>query len=227
MAVDWSQVFNADAFVDPLKILWTDTINLIPNLIAALLILIIGIIIASVLGRIVKILLEKLHLDKELEKLHLSKAIGKAHISGIIGKLVKWYILIIFIAAFAKILGPAIGSLEAPLLQFVEFLPKVIAAVLIVLVGLLTGHYVWYFIDSHSKMKGSKAVAHVLKYIIIVMVTLVALRTISIPVQFIEYAILMLLGGLSIAFALAVGLSFGLGLKGQAVSNWKRIRRNF
>tara|TARA_Y100000034_G_scaffold136768_1_gene215576 strand:+ start:13887 stop:14570 length:684 start_codon:yes stop_codon:yes gene_type:complete len=227
MAVDWSKVFNVDAFVDPLQILWVDSIELIPNLIAATIILIIGIIIAAILGRIVTLILEKLGLDRELDKLHLAKAVGKAHVSAIIGKLVKWYVLIIFLSAFARILGPTIGTLSIPLNQFVAFLPKVIAAVLIVLVGLLTGHYVWHFIDSHSKMKGSKALGHVLKYMIIIMVTLVALRTINIPVQFIEYAILMMLGGLALAFGLGIGLSFGLGLKGQAVSNWKRIKRNF
>ncbi len=227
MAVDWSQVFNVDAFVDPLRILWENTINLIPNLIAAIIILIIGIIIAAVLDRVVTMILQKLGLDREIEKLHLSKAVGKAHMSEIIGKLVKWYVLIIFLSAFAKILGPAIGSLSDPLTQFVSFLPKVIAAVLIVLVGLLTGHYVGYFIRSHSKMKGSKSIGEMLKYIIIIMVTLVALRTISIPVQLIEYAILLLLGGFALALALALGLSFGLGLKGQAVSNWKKIRRSF
>ncbi len=227
MAVDWSQVFSVDAFVDPLKVLWIDSINLIPKLIAAIIILIIGILIAMFLGRIVKIILEKLGLDRELDKLHLSKAIGKAHISEIVGKLVKWYVIVIFLNAFAIILGPAIGGLSVPLEQFVNFLPRVIAAVLIVLVGLLTGHYVWHFIDTHSKMKGSKAVGHVLKYVIIVMITLVALRTINIPVQFIEYAILLLLGGLSLALALGLGLSFGLGLKGQAASNWKRIQKKF
>lgn len=227
MAVDWSKVFNVDAFVDPLKILWQDLINLIPNFIAAIIILLIGIIIAAVLGRIVTMLFEKLGLDRELEKMHLSRAIGKAHMSGILGKLVKWYILVIFLSAFANILGSAIGSLAAPLSMFVLFLPKVIAAVVIVLVGLLTGHYVWFFIDNHSKMKGSKALGHVLKYVIITMVTLVALRTINIPVQFIEYAILMLLAGCALAFALAVGLSFGLGLKGQAAGNWNRLKRNF
>ncbi len=232
-SLDWSafkEMFSSkDVWVKPLIELTQDTIDLIPGLIKAVVLLAIGIFIAWIIGqKVVAFALEKLGLDREFDKLHLSKAIGGMHISGIIGKIIKWYIVIIFLEVAVAALGPGIGAdLAVPLGRFVAFLPSVIAAVLIMLVGLLTGHYVWHFIETHSKMKGSRAAGALLKYAIIIMTVLVSLRTIGINVKIIEYAILVLLAGMALAIGLGLGLSFGLGLKGQAAGNWKKIKKQF
>ena len=85
------------ALTDPLVMLWRSFVNLLPGLIAALLLLLIGYVIAFFLGHALKVILDKLGLDRWIAKARLTKAIGNVHISSIFGEITKWYVFVIFL----------------------------------------------------------------------------------------------------------------------------------
>ena len=91
--------------------LWSRLMNILPNLLGAFLIIIVGLIIAPILGGVIKKIIDILRIDILLEKMGV-KDLAKGYssdfsISLIIGKLVKWF----FVLAFVFALSPAFADL--------------------------------------------------------------------------------------------------------------------
>lgn len=200
--------------LDPLYRLWLGFVSVVPGLVAAIIILIIGYFIALIIGHVIKLLLEKLGLDSKLKKARMSNAIGHTQWSGLIGEVTKWYVFIIFLQVAISILE--IGTLSILLERLVNWLPNLIAAVLILLIGLVVAHIIELKVLEHTQMKGMKMMSSLIKLVIIILVTIIGLRQIGLEVSLVENLILIVVASLSIGLALALGIGLGLGLKNDA-----------
>ena len=221
MVGDFAQ--TGAVILDPLYTLWLSFRDILPRLVVAIIILIIGYFIALILGHAVRILLEKLGLDTKVKQAQLSKTIGHTHIPAVLGEVTKWYIFIIFFQQAVAILS--LGTLTGLLDKFVNWVPNLIAAVLIILFGFAVAQIVEIKMTENSKMRGVGGVAKIIKVILLIMVFVVAVKQIGIEVGLLENSILILLGGFALGVALALGISMGLGLKGDAHKmffDWKR-----
>lgn len=210
---------GAENLLNPLINLWNSFVNILPGLVAAIIILIIGYLIAFIIGHAIKLVLQKLGLDNKLAKAKVSKAIGYTHMSAVIGEIIKWYIFVIFIQAAVDVLQ--LGALSIILNQFAMWLPNVIAAVIVVLFGLIFAHYVAIKIEEHSKVKGIGTLAKGLKIVIIFIVIVIALEQIGVDVSILKNGFLLLIAGI----ALAIGLAFGHGGKKHADEAMKKLKR--
>lgn len=198
----------------PLQSIWLEIVRVLPNLIAAIIVLVIGCFIAAILGHALRIILEKTKLDNWVRKARLSKAVGHTHLPSLLGELFKWYIIIIFLQAAVALLN--LGTISALLNSFVLWLPKLLIAIIIFLAGLAASHYVYFKVQDFTKMKGARMGAAVLKWVIIVLVSLVALKQIGIDVSVLENVLLVVIGALAVGVALALGIALGLGLKKES-----------
>ena len=212
------------SMLTPLEQLWISAVELVPGLIGALILIIIGFFIAWILGHAVKVLLEKLKLDERAKKAKIIKAAGHIHLPAVFGEITKWYVFIIFLQAAVDLLH--LGTLSDLLTLFVLWLPNVIAAVLVILFGLIVAHYVEIVIKEHTKMKGIGLLTSLIKAVIIIIILVVALSQIGIDVSIIENTFLILIGGLSLGIALAIGLGFGLANKGGSKEWFKNLKKN-
>jgi hypothetical protein len=211
--------------LNPIINLWESFAEIAPRLLVALILLAVGYLIGFVIGHAVRIILQKIGVDRQVEKSKLTKAIGQAHISSLIGEITKWYIFIIFLQSAVDVLS--LGTLSVILSQFALWLPNVIAAVLILIFGLLFAQYINVKMQEYSKIKGSSLWGTVLKWAIIIIVVVIALGQIGIEVALLEQVILIVLGAFALGAALAIGLSFGLGSKGEASSIIKKLNKKF
>lgn len=209
--------------LNPLFNLWLSFVDIFPGLVAALIILILGYLIGFIIGHAVRIILQKIGIDAQVQKSKLTKSIGSAHISALVGEITKWYIFVIFLQSAVDVLR--LGTLSMILTQFALWLPDVIAAVLIVIFGLLFAQYVDLKIQETSKVKGSNTWGKVLKWAITLIVTVIALGQIGIDVSLLENVILLIIGAFAVGIALAIGLSFGLGSKGEAANIVRKITK--
>ncbi|MBC7374277.1 MAG: hypothetical protein H7323_09835 [Frankiales bacterium] len=107
----------------------------IPKLIGFLLILVIGYLIATFIAKLVDKALEKAGFDRAVERGGIKKALAKSQYdaSDIVAKLV-------FLAIFIPVLSAAIGVLEItalqqPLAAFIALIPKIIVAIILVVIG--------------------------------------------------------------------------------------------
>ncbi|MDD5254138.1 MAG: hypothetical protein PHG05_03490 [Candidatus Nanoarchaeia archaeon] len=210
-------------FLNPFIKLGNSIIEILPGIIAAIIIIIVGYLIGHLIGHAIKILLEKLGLDKRLEKAELSKAMGKFKISAVLGEIVKWYIFIVFLQAGAEILD--LGGLSIILNEFVMWMPDLIAAVIIIFAGLIIAHGVYIKLIKNSNIIWTKQIAGILRITIIIVTVIIALGQIGIDVSFIQDLFLILAAAVGVGLALAIGLSFGLGSKEQASEILKKMKK--
>jgi hypothetical protein len=222
----WEFLSNTGmSLTDPIVSLWQGLVNLLPGLIIAILILIIGYVVAYVIGHAVRLLLMKVGLEKQVEKAKLTKAIGNIRLSSVFGEITKWYIFLIFLSAAVDIVE--LGTLSMILRQLVLWIPNVIAGALILIFGLFIAHYVSMKIKQHAEMSGAKTLSNVTYAVIVVIVTLIALEQIGINVSILTNTFLIIVASLGLGFALAVGLSFGLGSKQEAGKALAKIKKYF
>jgi len=200
---------TGEALVNPLVNLWNSFVNIIPGLIGALVVLTIGYLVGWVVGHVVKKILQKAKVDELIiEKTMLDKAIGKFQLSGFLGLLIKWYVFVLFLTPSAALVK--LPALSAFLLSAALWIPNLIAAVLVALIGLIAADYVSLKVKE-TKIKSSGIVASVAKIVIIVFTLIIALGQISIDVSVAENSFLVILSGIM----LALGLGFGLALKDE------------
>jgi len=213
------------SIINPLSAVWYSLVGQLPGIVAAVIVLIVGGFVAVILGHALRVVLEKLRVDDYVRKTRLTKTIGHTHVPAVAGEIFKWYIIILFLQQAVSLVN--LGTLSTLLGQFVAWLPSVIVAVIIVLFGIAVANYVYYKTWEHSKQKGVKASAGILKAVIIFMVLLMALRQIGVDVGILEHTFLLIVGALAIGIALALGIGLGLGLRKESESIIKEIRKNF
>lgn len=213
---------TGEAIADPLVTLWNKLVEVVPGLVAAIVIIIVGYFVAAAIGWVVKKAIVKTKLDDKLEESGRADAIGNVELSTLIGQILKWYVFVIFLVPAASVLE--FGELSSLLTKFALYLPSVIAGVVIVLFGLIFADFVADKIDA-MKTKWSKTVGLVARIILIFFFLNIALKQIGIDVAIAENTFLILIGGIALALSLAVGIGFGLGLKDEAksiIKKWKK-----
>lgn len=213
------------SLTDPVVSLWQGFVNLLPGLIIAILILLIGYVVSYVVGHGVKLLLTKAGLEKQIEKAKLTKAIGNIKLSSVVGEITKWYIFIIFIASAVDIVD--LGVLSSILKRFVLWVPDLIAAALVLIFGLFLAHYVSMKIRQNTDMAGARTLSTIIQVVIVTIVTLIGLEQVGINISILTNTFLIIVAALGLGFAIAIGLSFGLGTKQEAGKALGRIRRYF
>jgi hypothetical protein len=211
------------SLVNPLLALWAGFVNVLPGVIAAIIVLIFGYLVAAIIGFIVEKILDKAKLDKwVLEKAKLKKWVGTLKLSDFLALITKWYVFIWF-------LPPAAGLLKLPALaiflnKVAAWVPNIILAILIALIGFITAEYVGQKIVA-TKAKGAIFIADIARIIILVVIALIVLDQIGVKVALVQYGFLIVLGGIMLALALIFGISFGLGAKEDAKGLVKKLRK--
>lgn len=222
MIVDtWRQIL-----IPPLMDVWGVVIGFVPNLIIAILIILIGWLIGVLVERVVAQIIAAVKLDDGLKKAGLDELLSRGGIalnSGkFIGVLIKWFIIIVFLVAAFDVLG--LTQVTIFLQQVVlVYLPQVIVAVLILLLAAVIGDVMQRIVTASARTANASSanfLGSITKWAIWIFAFLVALAQLGIAEVFSQ----TLFTGVVIAISLALGLSFGLGGQDAARSLLDRIR---
>src|SRR3990167_5140661 len=155
MIEPWSNVLVA-SFQD----VWLGVAGFLPKLIVAFVIAIIGWIVGAVLRQVVVHLFRILKVDSVLKQAKVEQVVNKAGFnldSGrFIGSLVEWFVIVVFLIAAFDVLG--LNQVTAFLQQVVlVYLPQLIIAVLILLVGTVVGDITGRIVTATSSTAGLSA----------------------------------------------------------------------
>ena len=135
----WTQ-----SLVAAMTALWTKVANFIPNLFGALVVVLLGFVVAKLLDTLLSKLLAKLGLDRLMGGTGLTKMLSRVGIqvpiSTLIGKIVYWFVLLIFLVSAAESLG--LERVSATLDMLALYLPKVFGGALVLLAGVLLAQIV-------------------------------------------------------------------------------------
>jgi hypothetical protein len=186
--------------------------SFVPKLVGFLVILIIGLIVASALRRGVTFLLRKFGFDRIADRIGLTRFAQQMDVqtdaADILGRIVYWFILLIFLVPAVNALG--LTSVSALLNQIVDYLPNVFVAILILFLGTLAAAVVADIVRGASASAGSRnpnLFANLARYAIIAFVAIVALEQLGIATALLNILFTAVIG----AAALAAAIAFGLG----------------
>lgn len=196
---------------------WITFMSFIPNLVGAIAVLIVGLIVAAGLGVLIEKIFEALKLDQFLGKLGVNPHIERAGLrlrgSYFLGRLVYWFVIVAFLIATSDILN--LQTFSAFLNRVLEYIPNVVAAVLILLAAVVIGNFLKKIVTA-SVLSARLHAAHFLGAItwwsVVVFGFLTALVQLNIAASIINSVIT----GFIAMLALAGGLAFGLGGKDYA-----------
>jgi small-conductance mechanosensitive channel len=190
----------------PLQDAISALLSFIPQLIGALIILIVGYVIAKALQAIVGRVLEGIGFDRWMERGGIKQFFDRADTEhtphSILGRLVFWFVFIIAITMAADALG--IPQVSAVLGQLIAYIPSIIAAILILILAALLANFLSSIVRGAT---GSDILASVARYAIIVYAVFAAVTQLGIAVELTAPTFLIVLG----AVALAAAIAFGLG----------------
>jgi hypothetical protein len=205
--------------------LWVGVIGFLPKFVWALVIFVVGWVIGYLLDKVITQVVRATKVDNFLKKAKLEDVLKRAGFnldSGLfLGGLVKWFVIIAFLIASLDTLG--LRQVTVFLQQVVIYIPQVVVAVLVILSAAIIAEVVQKLVVGSAQSAGishSGFAGLVARWAIWIFAILVALSQLGIAAQIIN----TIFTGITVAVALAVGLSFGLGGQEAAGRLIERIR---
>ncbi|VVB98716.1 Uncharacterised protein [uncultured archaeon] len=195
--------------VDPVAQFLNSLMFTLPGLVAAVLLIILGYLVGTILGKLVQQILDGLKVDQYIAKLAKGHPLGKVTVAELGGKLTKWYLFIAFVATAASIVQ--MGFIASLLMGFALWAPHLIAAAIIMAIGLFASEFIRAEISAF-KADASKFIGVAAKYFVLIYFMLMALREVGLNVFLAEATVLIIVAGIMLALA----LGFGLALKDHA-----------
>ena len=202
----WTQ-----SLVTAMTALWTKVANFIPNLFGALVVLLLGFVVAKLLDTLLSKLLAKLGLDRLMGGTGLTKLMSRAGlqvpISTLIGKIVYWFVLLIFLVSAAESLG--LERVSATLDMLALYLPKVFGAALVLLVGVLLAQLANGLVRGAAEGVGldyASGLGRIAQGPVIIISISVAISQLEVKTDLLNHVIVIVLITVGLAVALAMGL---------------------
>ena len=191
-------------------------VGFLPNLAGAVLILLMGVLVAYITRSIAKRLLKNagrlIPSRRVRERIRPERMEGSAEV---ISKVLYWIILFFFLTAATEVLG--LPVVTTWLSGVAVYLPKALVAILIGAVGVIAGLIVRDIVTSTAESAGihyGRTLGSLAYYAILIVTLFVGIQQVGIEIQFLTILMTILLSGLLLGFALA----FGLGAR-TAVGN--------
>lgn len=184
----------------------------IPNIIGALLLLVIGWIIAGIIGGLVTRALRVVHVDTVADRIganaFLVRSGTKLRASDVFGLIITWVVRLTFVEMAAEQLGmPQVSQI---INQVLGFVPNIIVAMVILAVGAFLGQLLGGIVRgtaSEARLSNPTLLSKLASGAVLAFAIIAALNELNIA----PIVVNTLYIGLVAALALALGLAFGLG----------------
>ena len=207
-----------DRLLESLAQLW----DFVPALVGATAVLIAGYLLAKLAQKGATRLLRRLRLNEVLRKGGVIQAVDRPGVhfnpTRVIANLFFWLVMFTVMLVAANALG--LNSLAKVFSELVGYIPSVIAAIIIVILGIVLGDFVGgLIIASTGNLHGGPTLARAGKFGVILLAVFMSLQELGVATDIVTTAFAIIFG----AIALALALSFGLGnreLAGEITRHW-------
>ncbi len=214
--------------VESFEELWLNVIQYVPSIVVAVLIFILGWMIASVLSRWVAQLLRSLKMDNILQSLGVQDVVNRAGYrldsGAFMGALVKLFIVIAFLVAALEVLN--LSQINDFLREVIlSYIPNVIAAAIILLLAAVIADILQKIVTGSAQAAGvvyAELLGGITRWAIWIFALLAAMYQLDIGAQFAQ----ILFTGLIAMLAIAGGLAFGLGGRDAASDFIEKLRKD-
>lgn len=187
-------------------------LKIVPSLLTALIVFLLGLILAKILRRIIGELLIKSGVDKLADRLNEIDLIANTELdikpSSLISGIVYYLVLFVFIIAAVDVLGMEVIS--DLMTDIINYIPKAISAFFVFLIGILFCDLIKKMVQTTLESLGigsAKLLANVVFYFLFLNVALITLKQAELQTSFMENNISIILGGVIFAFSIGYGLA--------------------
>lgn len=213
--------YGASEFSAPFVEMYSQVLGFLPELLASLFVLVLGLIVSPLVGRAVTKLLQIAHVDKGMDISGAKDALASIGLhftlSRLLGTIVQYLTLIVFITIASDLLG--LGQLTRLINELLLFIPNIIIALVIFGIGLTVADWLRDMVENMSRASDNADYAELLgnttRIAVIVFAVMAALSQVGVASVLIQ----IIFAG--VVFALA--LAFGLGAKdtvARAIAGW-------
>ena len=213
--IEWESLI-----AEPVRQMLTKILAYLPTLLGAMIILIVGWIVAKAIKKLIDKLLQIVRFDTLADKTGISEVLKKGDLKisarEVISNLVYWLIIIMVLVMAVDALG--LPKASDVLVGLFDYIPRVIAALLVLVVAIFLASFVSGIVQTaagNAKMPRPEILAGICRWAIIIFAATIALVELGIAPLLVTTAFNIVLGGICLALALA----FGLGSK-DAVARW-------
>lgn len=189
---------------EPILLVLNNVMGMVPNVFVAILLIVLGYYIAQFVASILEGLIIRMGVEKAYNWIDKNTQ-GKTprfNLAKIIANIVKG--LIIFFMTVEALRVLKLDVLNTIGYAAIAYLPLLLSGLLIIGLGVVAGYFVESLINKYAQSPFTAVIA---KYIIIIFAVFMTLEQVRFASRIVTIAFLLVLGGLSVAFA----LSFGLG----------------
>jgi len=207
--------------------LWAQAVTFLPKLLFAIIVFLLGLLVANLLETAVKKVIQVLKIDELVERLEVKEIFRRAgvrlNVAAFLGWIVKWFIIIVALIAAADALEW--NQVTVFLTSVVSYIPNVLIAVIILLVGIILANFTQGVVKGAldaGRMQSSQFLAGLSRWAIIVFSFMAALVQLGIAGVLIQ----TLFTGFVAMLAIGGGLAFGLGGRDHAARALDQLSRD-
>lgn len=187
-------------------------LDVIPKLVGALVLLLVGYIISKMIRKVIYKLFEKFGIDKFAEPINQSDFIAKSNFkvipSAIVSTIIYYFIYLIFIVAATDVLG--MESLSQLIKDIINWVPNLITGLVLLFVGFLFADFIKNTVTKTCQSFGipsANFIATAVFYFVLINVVISALAQAKVNTDFIATNISIIIAGVALAFAIGYGFA--------------------
>lgn len=202
-----------------LTAMWEGLVAFLPNLAAALVILLLGYIVSRIASAVVRRLLAAVGIDRLSERTGVAGLLSRINVektaSQILGRIVFWILMLTFLLSASESLG--LDRLSETIDSLVQYLPRVLGAIFILAIGLFVAGFARDAVRAGAETIGARhaVVISQTTYVLLIVISAgLAIGQLELETQLLTIAVGVVMAAAGIAFALA----FGFGAR-EAAAN--------
>jgi hypothetical protein len=199
------------AVVDSFSNAWHQTISIAPQIVAMVVVIVLGYVVARFVGKAIATLAEKLGLQSAADQSGLADSMHRMglarNVPGIIGSIVFWLLMSVFLMAAFNILG--LQAVSDAMQGIVNYIPKLLVATVVIVVGLLVATFLRGVVATSTDRVGLSYAEHLANgcyYVFALLTFIAAFNQLGVQFALLEQLILISFGAAAVGFALAFGL---------------------
>jgi small-conductance mechanosensitive channel len=202
----WQQLSDAFRGLFESIVAWT------PRVVVGIVLVLLALLVAKLIERLFRALLVRVKFDSALGKVGVDSALQRIGVrqqmTVLLPRIVYWLLLILFAKTAADSLG--LLAVSGAIGAFVAYLPNVIAAVLILMLGSAAAQFAGRAVAEAAESSGidfASSLGGVVSAVLLFVIGIMAIAQLKIDTDIVRLITTGLLAGMALAF----GLSFGLG----------------
>ena len=194
--------------------MYNDIASFLPDVVNGLIVLLVGYVIARIVGWLVRLVLTKAGLDDLAERRGIVGGLRGLGIGLTPSRLIAQTVFGLLFLSFAitAVRLMRVETVAVLLERLLDFVPNVIAALLVFLLGSMVAQLAGNWVSLIAAAGGlgyAQQLGRLVQYVVVLFVMVLALGVLGIQVGLLVTAITIMIG----AFGLAIGLALGLGAR--------------